>query len=66
MGGLQSILSKTNKIDNTNTIFSVVEDNPIGFEKKLVGVQNSRKVTYHLRGIYDIYPILIKKNLKMQ
>ena len=33
MGGLQSMLSKTNKIGDTNTIFSVVEDNPIEFEK---------------------------------
>ena len=32
MGGLKIVLSKTNRNGDTNTIFSVVTDEPVGVE----------------------------------
>jgi len=34
--------------------------NPAEFEKELVEVQDCRKIPDHFRGIYRIYPNLIK------
>ena len=40
----------------------LVTDEPVEFEKQPVEVQDFRKITDHLRGIYTIYLKLIKKN----
>ena len=41
-------------------------DEPVEFEKKPVEVhQDCRKITDHFRGIYRIYPNLIKENRRM-
>jgi len=39
--------------------------NTVEFEKQLVEFQNCRKITDHFRGIYIIYPSLIKENRRM-
>ena len=43
----------------------LVTDEPVEFEKEPVGVEDGRKITDHFRGIYRIYPDLIKENRKM-
>ena len=40
----------------------LVTDEPVEFDKQLVDVQDCRKITHHIRGIYSIYPNLIKEN----
>jgi hypothetical protein len=42
----------------------LVTDEPVEFEKQLVEVQDSRKITNHFRGIFRIYPNLIKGKLE--
>ena len=39
----------------------LVTDDPFTFEKQQVNVQDCRKITDHFRGIYRIYPKLIKE-----
>ena len=39
----------------------LVTNEPVEFEKQLVEVLDCRKITGHFRGIYRIYPNLIKK-----
>ena len=36
-------------------------EEPVEFEKEPVEVQRCRKITYHFRGIYTIYPNLMKE-----
>ena len=43
----------------------LVTDEPVEFEKYPVEVQDCRKITDHFRGIYGIYPDLIKENRRM-
>ena len=43
----------------------LVTDEPVEFEKQLVEVQDCMKLTDHFRGIYRIYPNLIKENRRM-
>jgi hypothetical protein len=38
---------------------------PVEFEKSPVEVLDCKKITYHFRGIYRIYPNLIKENRRM-
>ena len=42
-----------------------VTDEPVEFEKKVVEGQDCRKLTDHFRGIYRIYPNLVKENRRM-
>ena len=43
----------------------LVADEPVEFEKELVGVQDFKRITYHFRGIYKIYLKQRKQNRKM-
>ena len=43
----------------------LVTNEPVEFEKSPVEVQDCRKITDHFRGIYRIYPNLIKENRRM-
>ena len=43
----------------------LVTNEPVEFEKEPVEVQDCRKITDHFRGIYRIYPNLIKENRRM-
>ena len=43
----------------------LVTDEPVEFEKYPVEVEECRKITDQFRGIYRIYPNLIKKNWRM-
>jgi hypothetical protein len=43
----------------------LVTNERVEFEKQPVEVQDCRRVTNHFRGIYRIYPNLIKKNWTM-
>ena len=43
----------------------LVTDEPVEFEKLPVEIQDGRKITGHYRGIYRIYPNLIKENRRM-
>ena len=43
----------------------LVTDEPVEFEKEPVEVQDCRRITDHFRGIYRIYPNLIKENWRM-
>ena len=43
----------------------LVSDEPVGFEKQPLKVQDWRKMTNRFRGIYRIYPTLIKDNRRM-
>ena len=43
----------------------LVTNEPVEFEKQPVKVQDYRKITNHLRGIYGIYPNLVKENRRM-
>ena len=43
----------------------LVTDEPVEFEKLPVEVQDCRKITDHFRGIYRIYPNLIKEDRRM-
>ena len=43
----------------------LVTDEPVEFEKQPVEVQDHRKITDHFRGIYTIYPNLIKEHRRM-
>ena len=43
----------------------LVTDEPVGFEKEPVEVQDCRKITDHFRGICRIYPNLMKENRRM-
>jgi hypothetical protein len=43
----------------------LVIDEPVEFEKQPVEVQDCRKIIDHLRGIYRIYPNLMKENQRM-
>jgi hypothetical protein len=45
--------------------WQLVTDEPVEFEKIPVEVQDCRKITNHFRGIYGIYPDLIKENRRM-
>ena len=49
-----------------NTIFSVVTNEPVEFEKQLVEVQGFSKITDHFKGICAIYLKLIKKPKRSQ
>ena len=42
-----------------------VTNEPVEFDKKLVEIQDCRKITDHSRGIYRIYPNLVKENRRM-
>jgi hypothetical protein len=59
---------KNRKIPTCPTIEEnrqLVTDGLVEFEKKMVEVQDCRKFTDHFRGIYRIYPNLIKENRRM-
>ena len=43
----------------------LVTDEPVEFEIEPVEVQDCREITDHFRGIYRIYPNLIKENRRM-
>ena len=43
----------------------LVTNEPVEFEKEPVEVQDCRKITDHFRGIYRIYPNLMKENRRM-
>jgi hypothetical protein len=43
-----------------NIILSVVSNEPVGFEKQLVGVQDFMKITNHCREVYGTYLKLTK------
>ena len=43
----------------------LVINEPVGFEKLLVEVQDCMITTDHFRGIYKIYPNLLKENQRM-
>jgi hypothetical protein len=43
----------------------LVTHEPVEFEKQPVEIQDCRKITDHFRGIYRIYPNLIKENRRM-
>ena len=43
----------------------LVTDEPVKFEKQPVEVQDCRKITDHFRGIYRIYPNLMKENRRV-
>jgi hypothetical protein len=43
----------------------LVTNEPVEFEKQPVGVQGRRKITDHFRGIYRMYPNLVKENRRM-
>ena len=43
----------------------LVSDEPVEFEKQPVEVQDCRRITDHFRGIYRIYPNLIKENRRI-
>ena len=43
----------------------LVADEPVEFEKSPVEVQDCREITDHFRGIYRIYPNLIKEDRRM-
>ena len=43
----------------------LVTNEPVDFEKKPVEVEDFRKITDHFRGIYRIYPNLMKENQRM-
>ena len=45
--------------------WQLVTNEPMEFEKWPVEVQNCRRITDHYRGIYRIYPNLIKENRRM-
>ena len=40
----------------------LVTNEPVEFETQPVEVEDCRKITYHFRGIYEIYPNLMKEN----
>ena len=43
----------------------LVTDEPVEFEKKLVEIQDCRKITNYFRGIYRIYPNFSHENRRM-
>jgi hypothetical protein len=43
----------------------LVTNAPVEFEKQPVEIQDCRKINDHFRGIYRIYPNLIKGNRRM-
>ena len=43
----------------------LVTDEPVEFEERPVEVQDCRKITDRFRGMYIIYPNLIKENRRM-
>jgi hypothetical protein len=43
----------------------LVTDEPVEFEKSPVEAQDFRKITHQFRGIYRIYPNLVKQNQSM-
>jgi hypothetical protein len=43
----------------------LVTDEPVEFEKKPVEIQDCKKITDRFRGIYRIYPNLIKENRRL-
>ena len=43
----------------------LVTDEPVEFEKQPVEVEDCWKITHHFRGIYRIYPYLMKENQRM-
>ena len=43
----------------------LVTNEPIEFDKLAVEVQGYRKITDHIKGIYRIYPNLVKENRRM-
>ena len=43
----------------------LISNEPVEFEKLLVEVGDCRKITDHFRGIYRIYPNLIKEDWRM-
>jgi hypothetical protein len=45
--------------------WQLVTDEPVEFEKLPVEVQDCRKITDHFKGIYKIYPNLMKENQRM-
>ena len=71
MENLQSVMSRTQSIHLQLTAGwffpiigenrPIVTDEPVEFEKEPVEVQGCRKITSHFRGIYRIYPNLIKE-----
>jgi hypothetical protein len=45
--------------------WQLVTNEPVEFEKKLVDVQDFKKITDHFRGFYKINPNLIKEKWRM-
>ena len=63
------LIGNSPEVSNFNPVIrenrQLVTNEPVEFENKPVEVQDCRKITDQFRGIYRIYPNLIKENQRM-